>query len=52
VLIKCFKNMFIRLFFPMGNEYLLKGSHIRITTHMRNKGSFILAHNLRDWEIA
>jgi len=42
----------MRLFFPIGNEYLLKGSHVRITTHVRNIGSVKLTHNLRDWENA
>jgi hypothetical protein len=40
------------LFFPIGNEYLLKGSTVRITTRVRSKGSVKLMHNLRDWEIA
>jgi hypothetical protein len=47
-----FKNMFIRLFIPVGKDYLLQGSRVRITAHVRDKGSVRLTHSLRDWEIS
>jgi hypothetical protein len=31
-----FNNTFIRLFFTIGNEYLLTWSRVRITAHVRN----------------
>lgn len=44
--------MFIRLFIPVGKDYLLQGSRVRITAHVRDKGSVRLTHSLRDWEIS
>ena len=46
-----FKNNFISFFIPVGNEYLLMGSRVRITAHVRGEGSVRLAHNWMDWGI-